>query len=143
MLLKDATNRLREHSGLSMPTAFTAGITFIDSIQALQKNERDSVLDESVLDVLKCLECLNQSNCAIPNDRNQILNVDVVYAISGMILSATEASIVLCKKGRECRKLLMATWKIACAWDAVLAGDIEGIEQHLEYESIAKNIDEN
>jgi hypothetical protein len=83
---------------------------------------------------------LNAKNQGAPVARNEILNVDVVYAISGMTLLAIEGSMVLSKIGRDCGDLLNAGWKIGCAWDALLAGDIEDIRTHLEYEAAAKNL---
>jgi hypothetical protein len=40
-----------------------------------------------------------------------------------------------------CSRILTAIWRIGCAWDALLAGDIEDIRQHIDYEAGARNLD--
>jgi hypothetical protein len=140
MLAKDAISRLREHSGLSVPTPQLEGSAFIDRVQALQKGNREADLEKAVVDILECLQTLNSYSSSTCGNRDYILNIDTVYAISGILLSTVEASIILCATGKDCKELLMAAWKISCAWDALLAGDVEDIHQHLAYEMAARNL---
>jgi hypothetical protein len=141
MLPKDLSNRLREHSGLPVAVPQLAGSAFIDVVLAIKKGESETALGEAVADVIDCLQHLNHYNQDAQSDRREVLNLDVVYAISGMTLLAIEVSMALCKTGKSCSKLLSAAWRIGCAWDALLAGDIENIHQHLDYEAAARNVD--
>ncbi len=140
MLAKDAINRLREHSGLPVPTPQLEGSAFIDRIQAFQKGSREADLEKAVADILECLQTLNSYSLSTSGNRDYVFNVDTVYAISGILLSAIEVSIMLCVTGKDCKELLIAAWKIGCAWDALLAGDIEDIHQHLACEMAARSL---
>jgi hypothetical protein len=141
MFPKDISNRLREHSGLPVATPQLDGLAFVDRVQAIKKGEIENGIEEAVTDVIDCLHRLNHYNQRAPETRGEILNTDVVYAISGMTLYAIEVAMALCKTGKSCSKLLNAVWKIGCAWDALLAGDIEDIPKHLGYEAAARNVD--
>ncbi len=141
MFPKDISNRLREHSGLPVATPQLQGSAFMDRVQAIKQGEAETSLEEAVADVIECLQRLNYYNQRTPEARSEILNLDVIYAISGMTQLVIEVSIALCKTGKSCSKLLNAGWRIACAWDALLAGDIEDIHKHLEYEAAARNVD--
>jgi hypothetical protein len=116
------------------------GSAFIGVVQAIKKGEPETGLEDAVADIVECLQALNQHNLSEPNARRGVLNLDVVYAISGMTLLAIEVSMVQWKKGQSLSKLLMAAWQLGCAWDALLAGDIEDIQQHLKYEATAKGL---
>jgi hypothetical protein len=141
MLAKDVSIRLREHSGMSVAVPQLGGSAFADAVEATKKGEVQTGLEQAVIDVIECLQRLNAYNQRTPEARSEILNVDVVYAISGMTLLAIEGSILLCKTGRAFGRLLNAGWKIGCAWDALLAGDIEDIRTHIDYEAAARNLD--
>ena len=141
MLPREVSNRLREHSGLPVAAPQLGSSAFIDVVQAIRNGESGTCLGEAVADVIDCLEQLNHYNQGSPEGRGEILNIDVVYAISGMTLLAIEVSIALCKTGKSCSRLLSAFWRIACAWDALLAGDIEDIHQHVDQEAAARNVE--
>ena len=140
MLPQDLSSRLREHSGLPVSTPQLEGSSFIDKVQAVQDGEPEVGLEDAVMDVVECLQRLNRHSQSMPENRGDVLNLEVVYAISGMTLLAIEVSMTLLKKRKDCSKLLMAAWQIGCAWDALLAGDIEDIHQHLINEAIARGL---
>lgn len=141
MLPKDVSNRLREHSGLPVATPQLGSEAFIDIVQAIRRGESGAGLTEAVADVIDCLEALNHHSQVAPGRRGEILNVDVVYAISGMTLLGLEVSMELIKTDKGGIRLLSAVWRIGCAWDALLAGDIEDIHQHLDLEAAARKVD--
>jgi hypothetical protein len=140
MTPQDAINRLREHSGLSVTAPQLTNSSLIDRLQAIQRGGQNIALGESVTDVIECLECVNQLNQSASASRDQTISGEIVYAISGMVTLALEVSIELQRIGKDCNNVLHAIWKISCAWDAVLAGDIEDIHTHLYHEGKAKNI---
>jgi hypothetical protein len=138
---EEIANRLKEHSGLSVPAPELEGSTFADKVRAVERGEQPSGLEEAVMDVIECLQRLNQSNQNAPKARGDILSVQVVYAISGMTLLAFQVARKLCKTEKSCTEVLKAGWQIACAWDAVVAGDIEDLHEHLRYEAAGRNLD--
>ena len=120
MLPKEVSNRLQEHSGLPVAAPQLGGSAFIDVVQAIKKGESGSGLAQAVADVIDCLQRLNHYAQGSPEGRVEILNADVVYAISGMTLLAIEVSIALLKTGKSSATLLSAIWRIGCAWDACI-----------------------
>jgi hypothetical protein len=136
MLPQDSVKRLEEHSGVSLPRPPLQGLAFFDQMQAIKNGESAPYLEESVADIIRCLQCLNESGAG-----QQDPSLQLACAFSRMNSLAVEAALSLCKTGKDCRKVLMAAWKISCAWDAYLAGDIEDIPQELKYEAAAKNLD--
>lgn len=141
MLSREIVNRLKDHSGLPVDAPLPEGIAFADKVAALKRGEAHTAFDVAVDDVLDCLQQLNVHNHAMPDARSEPLEVEVAYAMSGMTMLALEGAIMLCRMGRNCEKLLNAGWKIGCAWDSVLAGDMEDIRGHVEIEAAARNID--
>jgi|SRR6516165_10161442 len=135
MLPHDIVKRLEGHSGLSLPNPALHGPAFFDQMQAIKNGEPAPYLEESVADIIRCLQCLNESR-----DGQQDVSRQLAYALSGMTSLAVEMALLMCKMGKDCSKVLMAAWKMSCAWDAYLAGDIEDIPQELEYEAAAKNL---
>lgn len=121
-----------------MPSAETPA--FMDSIQAIQKGEQNTHLEQSVASVLESLVALNTNNKSGIDGRKQLFADAIVSSINGILLLALEGSIKMQNVGIPCSKLLLAGWKIGCAWDAVLAGDIDDLMEHLENESDARNL---
>ena len=136
----EIVNRLREHSGLPVSSQQLQGSAFVDNVQAIKRSGTESGLEASVTDIIECLQGLNRVIQSASEDRNKVINQEVVYAVSGIMLLAIELSVAQAKAGKNCSSLLTAAWRIACAWDALLAGDIDDIHQHLMYESSARNL---
>ena len=63
----------------------------------------------------------------------------LVYAVNGLVrLCLNQIGLDTCDT--EIRSsLLQLAWRIGVAWDAVLAGDIEAIDQHVEMEEMARD----
>ncbi|HEY2412555.1 MAG TPA: hypothetical protein VGI40_09950 [Pirellulaceae bacterium] len=135
----DICQRLREHSGLPGTPQLSGGAVFFDIVFAFEKDGTVAGLDEAVVDVVDCLERLNKYYQSVPEGHNRSLQAEVVYAISHMLLFALQVSLELSNAGRDSRKLLKAIWQISCVWDAVLAGDIEDIQELLLLESAARS----
>lgn len=138
MIAKESIDRLREHSGLVVPTRQLISETFVDCVHAIRNGALESGLEGAVTDVIGCLERLNSCNKGGPEAQRSLMSLDITYAISGMTVSAIECSIQVCKTGRKLIELLSAIWRITAAWDAVLAGDIENIAEHTQLEAAAK-----
>jgi hypothetical protein len=112
---------------------------FADVIEGAKRGESALALQKAVADIIDLLQCLNGYNQSAAQ-RAVIFSPDVVYAISGIMQLGLETTLVLSKGRKESSALLAAIWRIGCAWDAVLAGDIEDIPQHVEYETAARQI---
>src|SRR5438105_4133238 len=89
--------RLKEHSGLPVPGVPLPNSAFIDRIQAIQKGDLEADLEGAVEDVVDCIASLNECKKTSSETPRQVLNLEVVYAISGLILLAAEASLTLPK----------------------------------------------
>lgn len=62
----------------------------------------------------------------------------LVYAVNGLLtLCLNQAGSARCEERARAQMLRLA-WRINAAWDAVLAGDIESISQHVELEETAR-----
>jgi hypothetical protein len=140
MLAKEIADRLREHSGLLYPATQLGDSTFIEKLETIRNGGSDAGFEEAVGDVIACLENLNRFNNEGEKGTLEILNPHVVYSISGMMVAGTELAIRRQQAGEDSSKLLIGTWKIACAWDAVLAGDIDSISEHVILEIRARRL---
>lgn len=96
-------------------------------------------------DVIACLEIVNcVLNGPFPSEsttrlQHKQLPADVVYAISGIISAGLRFHREWSRNGRIdssiCRSLEDATYRIAYAWEQVLAGDIDDILEGLDIDS--------
>lgn len=145
MQITEIVLRLQEHSGLSVPISQLGDKSLAAQIQAARKGVYSVNLEFAFKDVINCLEQINF--CCKTNGFFQ--NADarrLVYAVSGIQMALTEWAILLLKNEFESRKLLgdvlVRLWKINCAWDAMIAGDINDLNQHVEWEADARGIPE-
>jgi hypothetical protein len=81
-------------------------------------------------------------------DLNTLLNADsdsgigrsLAYAINGLMTLCLDLAALQPRDGRLRHEMLLLAWRIGTAWDAVLAGDIERIGEHVELEETARGI---
>jgi len=67
---------------------------------------------------------------------DKCLTRQLLYAISGLITRCIDYAASHQHNEVSRRQLLGLGWRIATAWDAVLAGDIESISEHVKLEEI-------
>jgi hypothetical protein len=124
---EDMTSRLRWHAGLDQ-AADGPGPLVVDCTGTEGTPER---LDKALADVLSALARLNHElNGPVPSasvgGADHISRV-LVYAITEIV-----------RMLREDPDLSEAAWAVETAWGAVLAGDIDDLEQHLRDEGAAR-----
>jgi hypothetical protein len=65
--------------------------------------------------------------------------LDISYAVSEILTTAL--ALVLTQKSASVRESLGSfAWRVACAWEAMLAGDIDDIAEHVANETLARGI---
>jgi hypothetical protein len=133
----EVTHRLRWHAGLDRATAMT--VPSIDD--CARPNGRSDRLDEALADFLATLAQLNHElNGEVPSASTgpgEEIPRDVAYAVAEVI------SILRDANGESAARpgaasFAQSAWLIEIAWLAVLAGDIDELQQHVDGESAAR-----
>ena len=140
----DPLLRLRQHAGLPQLGADIPRDTLAEFVFQIP-NGTDR-LDLGVLteDIIHCLDMLNrQINQRIADEGHQQQEVPpaLVYAASGMVLMCMEKAIELRQREPQstlAHDLLVAAWRIQCAWDGLIAGDFDDLCQHVTEEERAR-----
>jgi hypothetical protein len=101
MRYEQAYSILRWHNGFEDSLAISGKKSFIDNVQAIEKCQSDIGLDESVDEIIDCLESVNlYINGPIPSERmdkpQEQLPRLLVGALSGILM--------LCRRTRDSRK---------------------------------------
>lgn len=146
MQYEQAYSILRWHVGFDEATDFSGRKSFIDNVQAIERDQGGVDLTGSTNEIIDCLESVNRHiNGQIPSesrDKQDRLPRLLVGALSGMLMLCLDALMVVeQRKGinaPSAARLREAAWKIECAWNAVLDGDIDNIREHVELEENAK-----
>jgi hypothetical protein len=76
----------------------------------------------------------------VSGDRDQHIDRRATYAVAASITSGVEYLLWLVDHAAADRSSALEMgknlWRISCAWEAVLAGDIDSLPEHLELLSI-------
>lgn len=99
-----------------------------------------SNLDGITDDVIRCLDRLNQQMRQEAAHR-QTVACPLVYAASGVVWICLDKAMGLQRSDPQSHAadaLLKAAWRIQCAWDALLAGDVEDLQRHVALEEMAR-----
>ncbi len=64
----------------------------------------------------------------------------VVYTVNGLVIQCLECALFQNNDLIVRQQLLQLGWQISCAWDAIVAGDIDNIMKHVELELKARNL---
>lgn len=138
--------RLKKHAGLTPPCEppehFLADLIW--------KAEHSSV-DFEVRDVVRdIIHDLNSVNAIVNPSPDAIVRLsgipgDLAYTISQIQLSCYDA-VFRFRNTTDLQQLAddlsIAVWKITCAWDAILSGDIADVEELVRSEGAARGIPE-
>ena len=146
MQYEQAYSSLRWHVGFDDSSAFRGKKSFIDNVQAAEKDQGDVDLIGSTNEIIDCLESVNRHiNGQIPSEglsKQEQLPRLLVGALSGILMLCLDAILVVeQRQGKDspsAARLRKAAWKIECAWNAVLDGDIDNIRQHVQLEENAR-----
>jgi hypothetical protein len=137
-----AKKRLREHSGLGVTQQQFAENSLAVQVREALRNGVVDNLTSSVTDILECLSQVNHHLFSSPTGSANAIDRDIAYSVSGIVCLLCELSLKWQQEPHEridaIQRLLFFLWEINCAWDAVLAGDIEDVQQHLRWETAAK-----
>lgn len=71
---------------------------------------------------------------------DEVIIRPILYAISGLITQCCDYVVSDHQNEMARKQVMVLAWRITTAWDAVLAGDIESIDKHVELEIRAKAI---
>ena len=94
----------------------------------------DMIWDELVHEFERLNLILNASTHAV-------LSRELVYSVNGLLMHCLKQVTSDTCDSEIQSSLLQLAWRIGVAWDAVLAGDIEAIGQHVEMEELARGDD--
>ena len=108
------------------------------------REAKDSVdwtdIEPAIDEILGCLASLNKSLRLEHQLPGATISLELAYTVSG-IQSLCCKYVILFRRATGNEKvadhMAFSAWKIACAWDAILAGDIDNLEEHLRLEAMA------
>jgi hypothetical protein len=104
----------------------------------------DVELRPALHDILNCLVSVNCFYNSNDNPERQMVSRDLVYAISGIHSMLVNSALTFGRpqaiSESASKMLLTALWSVSFAWDAILAGDITDIREHLRLEGNARGI---
>ena len=134
-----AVRRLQNHANLPRQGAEAESLVFV--LSAANRGTDSPNLSAQAEDVLRCLVVVNKAlNDSKSIDEDSLRATG--YAIAGILSSSLEYTLRWREKGRfnesVLRDLEHAAWRIACAWEQVLAGDIEDLMEDLALEEAAR-----
>ena len=143
MQYEQAYSTLRWHVGFNDSLAISGKKSFIDCVQAMEKDQRDIGLDESTDEIIACLESVNlYINGPTPSESIEKPQLQLprrlVAAISELEMLCLNTLLRMEQRKGDHEsisvKLRRALWRIVCAWSAVLDGDIDNIVEHVQLE---------
>jgi hypothetical protein len=135
-MIDDVTERLKAHAegteNADNPKNLADHVWLLKHQRAASDLDRDEIWAALLVD----FELLN----ALLNECSDFhLGRSLAYAING--ISNICLDVVASQYGDElARQMLELAWRIGTAWDAILAGDIERIGEHVELEKSARGI---
>jgi len=129
--------RLKQHSGLPTSDGEIPGDTLAEYLYRIQRGGQALILKNIVAEIIDCLEILNQQINQETGVNAPPIERQLAYAVSGIVSSCLDKAMELQQTNVKCAiaaNLLCAAWCVQCAWDALLAGDIENLPSHVEGE---------
>lgn len=132
----DSLLRLQQHAGLPTANREVPADTWAEYFLRLARGGSPLGLATITDDIIQCLDELNRSVNPSPDEvrsRRQVPDA-LVYALSGIVGLGLEAAL----SPKADRNVLITLWRIQSAWDALLAGDIDDLRQHVFLEEQAR-----
>ncbi len=129
--------RLQQHAGLPTTGDDIPRDTLAEFIFQTQRGEVVPSLDDIVADIIECLDHLNrQANQegAGAQAHGRMIDRQVVYAVSGIVWACLDKALELRRTdatSTTASDLLSVAWRVQCAWDALVAGDVESLQSHV------------
>jgi hypothetical protein len=101
-------------------------------------------LREPTDDLIACLEVVNRHvngetpSASVGTDKERRIDGRLTYAVAAAITSGVEHFLLLVGDSATDASAALAMgrdlWRVSCAWEAVLAGDIDSLPEHVELE---------
>jgi hypothetical protein len=101
-------------------------------------------LREPADDLIACLDVVNRHvngetpSASVGGDKERRIDRRLTYAVAAAITSGVERFLWLVGDPATDRSSALAMgkdlWRVSCAWEAVLAGDIDSLPEHIELE---------
>lgn len=136
MISEKTLELLLWHAGLVELEA-SDGVSMANALWKLSDNPAD--LHAATLDLIETLSILNiELNGPVPSESFigcEAIPRNLVYALTE-ILSELRAKREQAELTSEAVVLMLAQWKVETAWLAVLAGDIDDLDEHLAEEAL-------
>jgi hypothetical protein len=137
MISERTIARLRWHAGLDDACSATGALPSIASA-TWPRGRVNSGLDRALADFLSTLSVLNREvNGQVPSSGESVHLSDLprglVYSVTDVIGKLRECQ-AHASNGQDGEWFGRAAWRVEAAWSAVLAGDIDDIEKHLDDE---------
>jgi hypothetical protein len=138
----DPLIRLQRHAGLPVPDLEVPKDTLAEFIFQIQRGRQSRDLFNIADEIIQCLEVLNrQMNQEAAMESRQAIGRPLVYAVSGIVWACLNKAMELRRADPQspiADDLLTTAWRIQCAWDALVAGDVENLPAHVASEERAR-----
>jgi len=129
--------RLQQHSGLPTLDGEVPDDTLAEFIYRIPHGGRALCLKKIVDEIIDCLEILNRRINQEPGVEFQPIDRQLMYAVSGIVFACLDKAMELRQRDEQsavANDLLSAAWCVQSAWDSLLAGDIENLQQQVASE---------
>lgn len=142
MTYDEAVRRLANHAN-QPADGTTSEESYVFTLWRMSKIRSPLDFAAQARDVIACLEVVNlKANGRVPSETvtpvNSTLGRELESIINSLVLAGVEHALSWQSKnlfGAETvRQALLCSWQIGKAWEAILAGDIDCLEEHLNNE---------
>ena len=148
MNYQQAINRLINHANISEKTDLSEDESLVYHLWTSTRLRRRPIIAPLRRDILHCLQTINiQINGHKPSKTmmpTRSIDEELVVIISDIIHSCINFCVIWTKKelfDEQTRwELQLTTWMISFAWNAILAGDIDDIEQEIHYALVGEGL---
>ena len=124
-------------------------MSFVGALLEAQARGVVPALREQTVDLIACLEVVNRhangdQPSASVNTSERYIDSNVAYAVTVIISKGIEYLLALAGEPAPDRSTLpdpgIEVWRVSCAWEAVLAGDIDSLSEHIELEQWGRDL---
>lgn len=137
----DPLARLWQHAGLPSQFGSAPQNTLHELLVRIANKDQNVSIQSAVQDVVDCIHQANADRRARSASTDKI-DVALVYAVNGIVRGCLDDGLAARDNVETHQYFLMlmkAAWRIECAWDALLAGDIEDVREHVAGEESVRD----
>ena len=143
MNYEQALRRLSHHANLTEAEG-EEGSSFVEILFEAKTAGVVPKLREPTEDLIACLDVVNRHvngetpSASVGAGKERRIDRRLAYAIAAVITSGVEHFLWLVDDSATDDSSALAMgkdlWRVSCAWEAVLAGDIDSLPEHVELE---------